>query len=174
MEMPRLETPRLILREFEIGDLDEFAASYADPEVLRFLDGRVRTREETESKIAAAIFRWQQYRLPMWAVVSREDGRWMGRCGFHPKDDSAPDIVELAYSFARWAWGFGYATEAARAAINCAFDELGWDRIVARSRPGNLASLRILQKLGFHRERDIVDCHGGPAIRCVLTRAEFI
>jgi RimJ/RimL family protein N-acetyltransferase len=175
MEMPRLETPRLILREFEIDDLDEFASSYADPEVMRFLgDGRVRSREETQAKITAAIFRWQQYRLPLWAVVSRDDGRWMGRCGFQPKDDSAPEIVELAYSFARWTWGCGYATEAARAAINYAFDELGWERIIARSRPGNLASLRVMQKLGFHRERDIVNCHGGPAIRCALTKAEFM
>jgi RimJ/RimL family protein N-acetyltransferase len=175
MEMPRLETPRLILRGFEMDDLDEFAESYADPEVMRYLgDGRVRTREETLAKLTAAIYRWNQHRLPLWAVVSRDDGQWLGRCGFQPKDDAAPEVVELAYSFARSAWGHGYATEAARAAIRYAFDELGWSRIVARSRPGNLASLRVMQKLGFRREREIVECHGGPAVYCVLDVADFL
>jgi RimJ/RimL family protein N-acetyltransferase len=172
--MPRLETERLILRGFEPADLDDFAASYADPAVMRYLGrGLPRTREETLSRLTAAQFRWQQYGLPLWAVVLKEGECWIGRCGFQPRDDAAPQVVELAFSYARWSWGNGYATEAARACIAYAFDQMGWESIIARARPGNLASLRVLQKLGFRREREIDDSDG-PAVWCRLGRECFI
>src|SRR5436309_885623 len=114
MDMPRLETQRLILRGFTPDDLDAWAAHYSDPETMRFLaQGQVRSREETLGRLTAAIFRWTQYRLPLWAVTLKPDGRWIGRCGFQPKDDAAPAVVELAYSFVKETWGQGYATEAA-------------------------------------------------------------
>lgn len=168
-DFPRLETERLILRGYELADLDELAASYADPEVVRYLaQGQTRTRAECEERMATVMYRWNTYRLPLWAVTLKATGRWIGRCGFQPKEDDAPDVVELAYSYARWTWGHGYATEAARACIDYAFTVMGWDRVIARARPGNHASLRVLEKLGFAREGLKVGSDGATSVAFVL------
>jgi ribosomal-protein-alanine N-acetyltransferase len=170
-EFPRLETERLILREYQSSDLDDFSAIYADSEVVRFLaQGQTRSREECAERMATTVYRWNQYRLPQWAVTLKTTDRWLGRCGFQPKEDDAPAVVELAYAFARWTWGHGYATEAARACIDYVFDVMGWDQVVARARPGNHASLRVLEKLGFVREGLKVGDDGASSVMCVLTR----
>ena len=76
--------------------------------------------------LTAAIFRWTQYRIPLWAVTLKDTGRWIGRCGFQFQDDARPGPTELAYSLARDGWSQGYATEAARACVAHAFEVLGW------------------------------------------------
>jgi len=88
------------------------------------------------------------------SYASRNDqtgaGRVVGECGIELLD-GGPE-VELGYTFARSAWGRGYATEAAAAVLRAAFDEMGMERIVACVRPPNVASHRVAEKIGMRRD----------------------
>ena len=148
-EFPRLETERLFLREYQSADVDELATIYSDPEVVRFLaQGQTRSRAECQERLTAAIFRWNQYRLPIWAVTLKATGRWIGRCGFQPKEDDEPEVVELAYGYARWAWGHGYATEAGLAMARWAFDQ-GIEQVIALVRPTNSRAAAMVRRIGM-------------------------
>lgn len=162
MDMPELLTERLELRGFAESDLPEFAAMGADPEVMRFIGpGVPRTVEECRERLTATLYRWTQLRVPMWAVRRRGDSALLGRCGFQPLKDT--DHIEIAYGFARSAWGQGYATEAARGCMDWAMAHRPWPKIVALARPLNLGSLRVLAKIGFTRVREL-DWDGGAVV----------
>ena len=172
MEVPRLETDRLVLRGFTVDDLDHVASLFADPRVMHFLgDGKPRSREHAHERLAATLYRWQHRRIPMWALIVKETGACIGRCGFAPYEET--DQIELAYTLATAHWGKGYATEASRACLRHAFGELAWPRLIARTRPDNLASRRVLEKLGFRFDRDESDANG-PAIFFNLTRELYV
>jgi ribosomal-protein-alanine N-acetyltransferase len=87
----------------------------------------------------------------MWAVHTKDDGRFVGRCGLQPMFDSRE--VELGYTFHREFWGQGLATEGSLAAIQHGFDNAGLSRIVAIARPENRASWRVMEKIGMTYER---------------------
>ena len=168
MDLPILETPRLLLRGFTTDDLDAFAAMAADPEVMRYIGpGVPQARAAAAERLAAAIYRWHYLGLPTWAVVRKTDGRFIGRCGLQPFAGS--DTLEIAYGFIKEAWGQGYATEAGQAGLRFGFDTFGWARLIGRARPGNIASLRMLEKLGFRREAEITEGPEGPAVHCAVT-----
>jgi RimJ/RimL family protein N-acetyltransferase len=165
---PTLATGRLNLRGFAIDDLDLLYALYGDSRVMQFLgDGTPMSRDVTQEKLAAVLFRWTQLRMPMWAVFRKADGVFLGRCGFSPYEPL--QSIELAYTLIPSAWGLGYATEASRACLKHAFDELKWDRIMCRTRPTNLRSRRVMEKLGFEFEREGTDT-GGAAVFYWLAR----
>lgn len=172
MLIPDLQTSRLLLRGISDADLDSLAALYADGEVMRYLaDGLPKSREQTAERLALMQFRWARYRCPMWVTVDRSTGAWLGRCGFTLID--LTKNWELTYGFIRAAWGRGLATEAAEAVLAWVFDSGGKDEMLARVRPENAASLRVLEKLGFRKQREVVECHGGPASLWRLGRDEF-
>lgn len=145
--MTELETERLRLRAFRNDDLDAYAAMSADPEVMRHIGaGKTLTRGEAWRSMAAMLGHWQLLGYGMWALERKSDGALVGRAGFlHPPD--WPDF-ELGWLLAREHWGQGYATEAARAALDHAFTALGRERVVSLIRPGNTASIRLAERLG--------------------------
>src|SRR5712692_4273267 len=152
-----LETERLLLRHHVEADLDPFCEMMADPEFRRLSGGRPLSREEAEKSFRSIVV-GQEVRLwpkPMglWATVFKPEGRYIGRCGIYPHrgDDTVviPGEGVLAFYLARPYWGQGLATEAGRAFIEFGFSELGLSRIVAGANVKNLASNRVLQKLGF-------------------------
>ena len=116
---------------------------------MRYLSSPVATSlEET----AAALERWMQRQdldgLSQWAVFGTGFGGFVGSCGIHQAQWGGPGI-EVAYMFGRRYWGRGYATEAARACLTCAFDERSIDRIIAFVLAKNTASIRVAEKLGM-------------------------
>lgn len=116
-----LITPRLHLRTFRRDDLPAYAALNADPEVVRYLGGVPLTREDSD-----AIAEWAQglyatEGIGLLAVERRVDGAFLGMCGLHHLE-SFPDDVEIAWRLAHQHWGHGYATEAASAWLDHAFD----------------------------------------------------
>jgi ribosomal-protein-alanine N-acetyltransferase len=82
-----------------------------------------------------------------WAVAEREGGRVVGSCGFQLQPWSG--LTDFGYMLAREAWGRGYATEIARAALSHGFERYGFAEVVASVAPENVASRRVLEKLGF-------------------------
>lgn len=80
-----------------------------------------------------------------WMVARKETGEALGWCGLKNEDG----VIDLGYRFFRSAWGKGYATEAAQACIDYGFDKLNMPRITGRVLPDNIASCRVLEKVGM-------------------------
>jgi ribosomal-protein-alanine N-acetyltransferase len=147
------------MRAFRPDDLDALAAIYADPEVTRYIRGGVtegpRTREQTAASMEAYANEWAQHGYGVWAVIDRANSQLLGVCGF-------VDRAEIGYIFGRATWGQGIATEAARACLWYGFERLGCEEIGAGAKRENVASLRVLKKLGMRRAaNDYFDLNGG-------------
>lgn len=153
-----VETGRLLLRRWRVGDAAPFAALNADPEVMRFIGrGHVLGQGLSDDLIARFEREWEDRGFGLWAVAPADDpGTLLGFCGL-TVPMFLPDVlpaVEVGWRFARAAWGFGYATEAARAALAFAFDEHRMREVIAIVDPGNARSLRVTEKLGMTARPD--------------------
>jgi ribosomal-protein-alanine N-acetyltransferase len=146
-----LETERLLFRDHEEADLEPFCEMEADPEFRRLCGGKPRPREEAEKTFREVWLRPKP--MGLLATVFKPEGRYIGRCGLYPNrgDDDLviPGEAVLAYYLARPYWGQGLATEAARAFIQYGFQELHLSRIVAGANVENVASNRVLTKIGM-------------------------
>ena len=146
-----LETERLRIRPFEperdAGPLHEL---WGDAEAMQFIPGGVKTsvdetRERLETLRARGRHGWG-----FWAIDERESGRPVGGVGLFPLNWEGPEI-ELAYHVVPSVWNLGYASEAATAVLAAAW-EAGLDHVVAVAMPGNVASRRVMEKLGMSFE----------------------
>lgn len=142
---PTLYTERLVLRPPRREDLDGFAAFMGDEEATRFLGGPV-PRSVAWRAMMAFAGSWALQGFAMFSVIERASGRWVGRLG--PWMPDGWPGTEVGWSIERASWGKGYATEGAAAAIDWAFDRLGWDEVVHTIGPENAASQAVARKLG--------------------------
>lgn len=142
---PTLETERLRLRPFRRRDIDDYAALHADPEVMRYIGG-TWDRGRSWRHLAFVLGHWPLGGSGMWAVEHLTTGAFLGKIGFS-EPEGWPGC-ELAWYLARNSWGFGYATEGARAALDYAFTVLRKDRVISLIEPENLASIRVAERLG--------------------------
>jgi len=153
--MSILETERLLFRYHEPPDLDAYGEMMAEPEFRRLCGGRPLSREEAETSFRHILAHSSPELKPMTllATVYKPEGRYIGRCGLYPHRTDANEVIPgegvLAYYLARPYWGRGLATEAARAFLDYGFKELGLSRIVAGANVLNVASNRVLQKIGM-------------------------
>jgi RimJ/RimL family protein N-acetyltransferase len=151
--IPVLETPRLRLRGWRASDREPFAAMNADPEVTRYLS-KPLTREESDAFVDRIVGRWRERGYGLWAVERRSDGAFLGFTGLSWQDFESPvtPAIEIGWRLRRDAWGHGYATEAARAALRYAFEELALDEIVSFTTAANTASRRVMERIGLVRD----------------------
>jgi RimJ/RimL family protein N-acetyltransferase len=149
--MHEIETARLYLRKFTPDDLDDLYRIYSDPETMKYLTG-VRSREATEIAIHTMLKRWEENNFGMWAVVHKIDRKMIGRCGIGFLDRTSE--VELGYVLNKLYWNQGLVTEASFASLKYGFEILQFDRIVAIARPENIASQRVIQKVGMKYEKN--------------------
>jgi [ribosomal protein S5]-alanine N-acetyltransferase len=151
--MRLLESERMIFRPHETADFDDFCAIEADAEVRRYVGGAPRTREGAERKFRDVQLRPIDAGLGLMAMIFKADDRYIGYCGLYPNFDGAGGKTEgeavLGFTLARSYWGRGLATEAGDVFVRFGFGELGLSRIVSVVEAGNLASLHVLEKLGF-------------------------
>jgi RimJ/RimL family protein N-acetyltransferase len=145
-----IETPRLILRPWRDADLAPFAALNADPTVMRFMRG-VLTREDSDAYVQRARQHLADHGFCTWAVEAPRVAPFIGAIGLsHVRyEASFTPAVEVAWRLDRPFWGQGYATEAARAAIQDGFTRVGLKEIVAITRPANIPSQLVMQRLGM-------------------------
>lgn len=147
MSHVELETSRLRLRRWRESDLDDYAAMCADPMVMRYLGaGEVLTRAEAWRSIAFFMGHWQMRGYGHWAVEERSTGRMIGRIGFL-NPEGWPGF-EIGWTLARHAWGKGYATEGAKAALQYAFTTLNQAHVMSLIHPENTPSMRVAERLG--------------------------
>jgi len=142
-----------------MDDLEPLKAMHLDPEVTRFIG--LRTPEQTRNNLMEWIAAYRTLGFAKWAVVLRESGELIGRCGMTPEEYEGISEPELGWTFARAHWGNGYATEAAAAALKHGFDNLQFRRIISMIDPGNLASERVAKRIGMAFER-LVQWKGKP------------
>ena len=146
MEIPTLETERLVLRAFRESDTDAYAEMLADPEVMRFLGGKPMSRQEAWRNMAMVLGHWHLRGYGFWAVEEKSGGELVGRVGCW-RPEGWPGL-EVGWTLRRSSWGRGYATEAARFSVNYAFSALGQSRVISLIDPGNVNSIRVAQRLG--------------------------
>ena len=164
-----IETARLRLRMFRPEDLDDLAALFADPEVMRYVAyGKPAGRDEAEKALASVIDHWRRHGFGRWAVEDKQTGEFVGIGGLR----SLFDTPEVVYHFARAHWGKGFATELARASLRFGFDEDRFDRIVAIAKPGNAASIHVMEKLGMHFEMQ-TSYYGIEVVQYAISADEF-
>ncbi|HWG66579.1 MAG TPA: GNAT family N-acetyltransferase [Rhodanobacteraceae bacterium] len=142
---PVLETARLILRPPRLEDFEAWAAVGQHEEVMRHLGG-IKPRLDAWNRFLANVGAWHIQGFSPFSVIEKTSGRWIGRVGpLHPEGWPGD---EIGWTLAREAWGRGYATEAATAAIDWAFDVLDWPRIIHCIAPENAASQAVATRLG--------------------------
>jgi [ribosomal protein S5]-alanine N-acetyltransferase len=162
-------TARLRIRPFEPGDAGPMMGVYGDAEVMRYIPGGALADEHAAQKImdeqlVAHAARGYAY----YAVELAAGGRIVGDAGFGRFEPTGD--VELGYTFARTAWGRGYATEAAAACLAAAFAGLDVPRIIAVADVENAASHRVAERIGMRRDGEI-QAHGRPHVLYVAERA---
>jgi len=142
---PVLETDRLILRVPQAEDFEAWAAFAADEEVNRYLGGGAG-RPQAWRGMCQMTGAWVVRGFSMFSVIEKSSGRWIGRLG--PWQPEGWPGTEVGWGLLREAWGKGYATEGAAAAIDWAFEHLGWTEVIHTIDPQNVASQEVARRLG--------------------------
>ena len=165
-----IDTKRLIIRPYNLSDLEPSYRLMQDKELYRFLEFDVLSYEEYQE-----LFRWllESYEVSYeeefkysFAVILKETGQVIGWCGIGILEFSKPD-KEVYYLIGKEHWRKGYAFEAMQSFVKYCLENLGQQRVVAKVDPENIASKKIIEKLGFHFERvieglpeEFSHCHG--------------
>ncbi|MBA4012435.1 MAG: N-acetyltransferase [Phenylobacterium sp.] len=151
----RLETERLILRQWRDEDLDDLAAMSADLEVMEWMGG-VLTREEARAFMDRAHASFARHGMGRFAVVTKADEAFVGVTGLMPGHEMLADVLasftDMSWVLRREAWGQGYMTEACRAVIADGFGRLDLPEITAMTAPANLRSQAVMRRLGMVAE----------------------
>jgi RimJ/RimL family protein N-acetyltransferase len=153
-----LHTPRLLLREFVTADWPAVLAYQRDPRYLQYYEWTDRTPGDAQRFVQMFIDQQdeQPRRKFQLAVVLKDSGQLIGNCGVR-QDAVTSHEAEIGYEIAPAHWGHGYATEAARAIMQFGFAELKVHRIGAWCIAENVASARVLEKIGVKLEGRLRD-----------------
>lgn len=140
-----IETERLLLRPPEAADFEGFCELHGDERSAKFIGG-LKSRPLSWRALATHIGHWHIRGFGMFSVVEKSTGDWIGRAGpWFPEGWLQP---EVGWGLVPRAWGKGYATEAALALVDHAFEELGWDEVVHLIDPSNAASIALAERVG--------------------------
>jgi RimJ/RimL family protein N-acetyltransferase len=175
---PQLRTERTVLRRWRSTDLEPLARINADPGVMEFFP-RTLARHESAALIARFETGFVQRGYGLWALEIPGRASLAGFVGLSPVERDLPfaPAVEVGWRLARVHWGKGFATEAARAAVRFAFEELELRSLVSFTAAGNERSRRVMERLGMTRRREEDFEHpqlpgGDPLARHVLYRLD--
>lgn len=143
-----IETKRLILRKMTMGDLDDLHEILSDPESMKHYP-KPKTREESKMWIERNIQRYETLGYGLWAIELKESRRFIGDCGITMQEIDGSMKPEIGYHVHKAYTKKGYATEAAKACRDYAFDVLELDAIYSYMKYTNIASSRVAEKNGM-------------------------
>jgi RimJ/RimL family protein N-acetyltransferase len=154
-----LETNRLLLRTFTKEDAQLLYDLNHDPEVIRYTGDPIKNLDHAQQVLEQVILpQYALYNHGRWAVHVKPELEFIGWCGLKTRPEL--NEIDLGYRFIQAAWGKGYATEAAFVCIKYGFEKLRLPRIVGRAMPGNIGSIRVLEKCGMvYIGEEVVDDH---------------
>jgi RimJ/RimL family protein N-acetyltransferase len=143
-------TKRILLRQWEIQDFVPFAEINSNPDVMKHFP---KTLNQIESDCLADKIKLfiKNNGWGLWAVELMSTGEFIGFVGLNKPKENLPfaPCVEVGWRLANKHWGQGYATEAAKRALNYAFSTLGLEEVVAFTTPNNIGSLTVMNKIGM-------------------------
>ncbi|GAA4228286.1 GNAT family N-acetyltransferase [Streptosporangium album] len=148
-----METDRLIMRRWQESDREPFAAMNADPEVMEHFPALL-TREQSDAMVDRIESAFDEHGYGLWALQVRATGEFIGFTGLAWQRFEAhfTPALEIGWRLTRSAWGHGYASEAARAALDHGFGPAGRDEIVSMTAVANLRSRAVMERLGMTRD----------------------
>jgi [ribosomal protein S5]-alanine N-acetyltransferase len=146
---PRLETARLILRPMLETDIDALLRIFTDVKVMAAFNHDPFTREQMARWLQRNLDDQNQYGYGLFSVILKESGELIGDCGLEQMEVEGVRVAELGYDFRSDYWNQGFATEAACAVRDYAFDILQLPQLISLIRVGNLASKRVAEKVGM-------------------------
>ena len=159
MRLPEtFQTDRLNAERLRAGHLDELCRMHRDSAVMATLGG-ICSDDQTVLFLRKNLDHWDRHGYGLWVFREKADSRFAGRGGLRNLEVGGNDEVELNYVLQAEYWGKGLATEVANAILTVGFEQLGMANVVAFTKPANRASRRVMDKVGFKFERDIV--HAG-------------
>jgi RimJ/RimL family protein N-acetyltransferase len=155
MTLFTLQTDRLTLTPFAKADRTELHALFTDPDVRRYLmDDMIVEETWTADVVDTSTTMFRDLGYGLWAVRETGQRSIIGFCGYW-RFEHLKHPLQLMYGLLPDWWGKGLATEAARAGLNYGFDTVGFTEIIAATDPPNLASVRVMERLGMtHLETD--------------------
>jgi RimJ/RimL family protein N-acetyltransferase len=148
MNIPTIRTSRLLLRPWEPQDAEAWFGILQEDGILRYFPNpKPPPRHKADAYIAHHLEQWAEYGYGHWAVVMQDDNRVVGWNGL----EYLPELgeTEVAYLLSKTVWGRGYASEAARAAIEYGFGTVGLQQIIGLVHQDNVASISVLEKCGL-------------------------
>ena len=151
-DMPRLETPRLILRRLDMRDAPDLFDYSRDPQVAKHVLWDAQTSvSEARAYVRYMLRRYRAGEPASWGIEEKETGRVVGTIGYmwYQRDNNA---CEVGYSLARRRWNRGYMTEALAEVLRFSFEELGVHRVEAQHEVENAASGAVMRKCGMRKE----------------------
>jgi len=138
-----------MIRPFTPDDVEAMHVLFSDPEVMRYIPRPPsQDIEESRPRVERHIRIHETYGYALWAIVEKASAMVIGDAGLIPFEGKGPE-VEVGYHLRRDCWGKGYATEAAAECLRYGFEELRLPRILAVTFPENMASRRVLTKIGM-------------------------
>jgi len=150
--LPALETRRLILRKMALEDAEDLFEYASDPEMTKFVIWEPhKSIEDSYNYLKAMIQRYEKGEVSEWGIIHKEKNKFIGTCGYlwwlveHHR-------AEIVYALSRKFWNQGLMTEAIQEVIKFGFDKMALNRIEARVMPENIASQRVLKKVGMQYE----------------------
>lgn len=146
------ETERLVLREFSTADAVAFYELNLDKEVMRYTADRVFTSVEESAELIRNYGEYAKTGFGRWTVLLKETNEVLGWCGL--KYIESVNEVDLGYRLKQRYWNKGYATEACNASLDVGFNEYDLELIVGRTMKDNIASRRVLEKIGMTYWKD--------------------
>jgi ribosomal-protein-alanine N-acetyltransferase len=170
-----IETNRLLLRHFTPNDIEELYQIYSNPELFKYMVNEISSDKfllwkQTIAIINSIMLNWQKYHFGVWAIVDKKHQNLIGHCGFKFLENTTE--VQIGYLLKKSYWGKGLATEAASAALKYGFEIAHLEKVVAVAKPDNIASRRVMEKLGMNYEKDAY-FYKNHVVYYSMTRSQF-
>jgi ribosomal-protein-alanine N-acetyltransferase len=150
-----LETKRLILRVMQPSDFDGLKKIFGDPKVMASFNATPFNDEQMRSWLEGRLNHQARHGYSLFSVILKSEGILIGDCGLENMELESGHETELGYDFRSDYWNQGYATEAASAVRDFAFDTLALPALISLIRVGNEASRRVSQKIGMQKMDEI-------------------
>jgi RimJ/RimL family protein N-acetyltransferase len=139
-----------------MDDLDKLFVLYQDPEIRRYFPEGVLSYENTKEELEWHMNGHPEHpELGLWAMVHKETGKFIGRCGVLPWEIDGKLEVEIAYLLDKNFWHQGLATEAAQGILKYGFEKLNFTRLICLIHPENFASQNVAKRIGMTLERRV-------------------
>jgi len=150
--LPSIETERLLLRKITLNDASDMFEYASNPEVSEYTMWSTHTSiEDTKYFLQSLTKMYKRRELVDWGIVHKAEKKFIGTCGF-VEWSMTHSRAEIGYALSRRYWGEGYMSEAVNAIIEFGFREMLLNRIIGRCEVNNIASARVMEKVGMQLE----------------------